>query len=257
MEKLSAETITRDLHTRFIGQQVVCLNSVTSTNDVAKRLAEEGAPEGTVVFAEEQTVGRGRQKRKWVAPTGSSLLVSFLFRPTLASDQMPLLLMASALAAGTAIEESTRLEVHFKWPNHILLGNSKAGGILIETGLRGAELDYAVIGVGLNVNFDVADFPDIAATATSLSTELGREVSRLKVLRSLLVSMEREYTLMGEGQSPHERWAARLAHLGRQVVVQTPWGEERGLMDTVDPMGNLVLRKDDGRMVTITVGDVS
>jgi BirA family biotin operon repressor/biotin-[acetyl-CoA-carboxylase] ligase len=257
MEKLSAETITKDLDTRFMGQQVVCLDSVTSTNDVAKQLVEEGAPEGTVVLGEEQTVGRGRQRRKWVAPAGSSLLVSFLLRPTLASDQMPLLLMASALAVATAIEKSTGLEVHFKWPNDILLGGRKAGGILIETGLSGEDLDYAVIGVGLNVNFDVADFPDIAATATSLSTELGREVSRPKVLRSLLTSMEREYTLMVEGQSPSERWVARLAHLGQPIVVQTPWGEERGLMDTVDPVGNLVLRKDDGTKVTITVGDVS
>ena len=257
MERLSAEIITRDLHTGSIGQQVVCLDSVTSTNDVAKRLAEEGAPEGTMVLAEEQTAGRGRQKRKWIAPAGSSLLVSYLLRPTLASDQMPLLLMASALAAAAAIEESTGLEVHFKWPNDLLLGGKKAGGILIETGLRGEVLDYAVIGMGLNVNLDVTSFPDIAATATSLSTEMGQEVPRLKVLRSLLVSMEREYKLMGEGRSPQPRWVARLAQLGQQVVVQTPWAEERGLLDGIDQMGNLVLRRDDGTKVTITVGDVS
>jgi BirA family biotin operon repressor/biotin-[acetyl-CoA-carboxylase] ligase len=257
MEKLSPEIITKDLDTRFMGQQVVCLDSVTSTNDVAKRLAEEGAPEGFVVLAEEQTAGRGRQKRKWIAPPSSSLLVSFLLKPSLAPEQMPLLLMASALAVATAIEESTGLEVHFKWPNDILLRGKKAGGILIETGLRGEELDYAVIGVGLNVNFDVAMIPEIAATATSISTELGRDVPRLTVLRSLLSSMEREYTLMVEGRFPHERWVARLAQLGQQVLVRTPWAEERGLLQGVDPVGNLMLRKDDGTKVTIMVGDVS
>ncbi len=257
MEELSPETITRDLDTRFMGQQVVCFDSVSSTNDVAKQLAEQGAPEGTLVFTEEQTAGRGRQKRRWIAPAGSSLLVSFLLRPSLAPEQLPLLLMASALAVASAIEESTGLKVLFKWPNDILVGGKKAGGILIETGLRGEEVDFAVIGVGLNVNFDVASIPEIPSTATSISRELGEEVPRLKVLHSLLRSMEREYSLLGEGQSPHERWASRLAQLGQQVAVDTPWGEERGRLDGVDPHGNLVLAKADGTKVSITVGDVS
>ena len=257
MGKLSPETITKDLDTRFMGQQVICFESVSSTNDVAKQLAEQGAPEGTLVFTEEQTAGRGRQKRKWIAPAGSSLLVSFILRPSLTPEQLPLLLMASALAVASAIEESTGLKVHFKWPNDILVGGKKAGGILIETGLRGEEVDYAVIGVGLNVNFDITSIPEIAATATSISTELGQAVPRLKVLHSLLTSMEREYLLLGEGRSPHERWAARLAQLGQQVVVDTPWGEERGLLDGVDPNGSLVLRRADGTKVSITVGDVN
>lgn len=249
MEKLSPEIITKDLDTRFMGQEAVCLDSVSSTNDVAKRLAEEGAPEGTLVLAEEQTAGRGRLKRRWIAPPGSSLLVSFLLRPSLTPEHMPLLLMASALAVASAVEQSTGLQIHFKWPNDIILGGNKAGGILIETGLSGKEVDYAVIGVGLNVNLDVASFPEIPTTATSISTELGHEVPRLKLLRSLLTSMEREYTLMGEGQSPQARWVARLAQPGRQVVVDTPWGQEIGHLDSVDPMGNLVLRKDDGTKI--------
>ena len=257
MEELSPETITKDLDTRFMGQQVICFESVSSTNDVAKQLAEQGAPEGTLVFTEEQTAGRGRQKRKWIAPAGSSLLVSFILRPSLTPEQLPLLLMASALAVASAIEESTGLKVHFKWPNDILVGGKKAGGILTETGLRGEEVNYAVIGVGLNVNFDVAGIPEIPSTATSISTELGQAVPRLKVLHSLLTSMEREYSLLGEGRSPHERWAARLAQLGQQVVVDTPWGEERGLLDGVDPNGSLVLRRADGTKVSITVGDIN
>jgi BirA family biotin operon repressor/biotin-[acetyl-CoA-carboxylase] ligase len=257
MGELSPETITRNLDTRFMGQQVVCFDSVSSTNDVAKQLAEEGALEGTLVVTEEQTAGRGRQKRRWIAPAGSSLLVSFLLRPSLMPEQLPLLLMASALAVASAIEESTGLKVLFKWPNDILVGGKKAGGILIETGLRGQEVDYAVIGVGLNVNFDVASIPEIPSTATSISTELGEEVSRLKILHSLLTSVEREYSLVGEGRSPHERWADRLARLGQQVVVDTPWGEERGRLDGVDPHGSLVLHRADGTKVSITVGDVS
>ncbi len=114
-----------------------------------------------------------------------------------------------------------------------------------------------MIGIGLNVNLDVDDFPEIAATATSLSTELGHEASRLKVLRSLLTFMEREYLLLKKGESPVARWAARLLQIGEEVEVDTPWGRETGRLQGVDGYGALVVRRGDGTEARITVGDVS
>jgi BirA family biotin operon repressor/biotin-[acetyl-CoA-carboxylase] ligase len=257
MEDLTPEVITIGLGTQFVGRHVACYESVSSTNQVAKQLAQEGAADGTVVVADEQTEGRGRQARSWYASAGNSLLVSLVLRPSLTPEELPYLLMSCALAVAQAIEHSTGLAVHFKWPNDILLGGKKAGGILIETGLTGEELAYAVIGIGLNVNLDVGDFPEIAATATSLAKEVGHEVSRLNVLRSLLTFMEREYLLLVKGESPISRWAARLLQIGEEVEVDTPWGRETGQLQGVDTRGALLLRREDGTEARITVGDVS
>jgi BirA family biotin operon repressor/biotin-[acetyl-CoA-carboxylase] ligase len=257
MEELTPEAISTGLGTRFVGQRVVCYESVSSTNDVAKQLAEEGAVEGTLIVADEQISGRGRHARRWHASAGKSLLLSIILRPPLKPEQLPHLLMSSALAVAQAIEHSTGLVAHFKWPNDILLGGKKAGGILTETSLIGEELAYAVIGVGLNVNLDVDDFPEIAATATSLSTELAHKASRLKVLRSLLTFMEREYLLLVAGESPVTRWTARLLQIGEEVEVNTPWGRETGQLLGVDAHGALLVRRGDGTEARITVGDVS
>ena len=257
MEELTPEAISTGLGTQFVGQRVVCYESVGSTNDVAKQLAVEGAVEGTLIVADEQIAGRGRHARSWYASADNSLLLSLILRPPLKPEQLPHLLMSSALAAAQAIEDSTGLVVHFKWPNDILLAGKKAGGILIETSLTGEELEYVVIGIGLNVNLDVDDFPEIAATATSLSTELGHEASRLKVLRSLLTFMEREYLLLVRGESPVTRWAARLLQIGEEVEVDTPWGRETGQLEGVDAHGALLVRRGDGTEARITVGDVS
>lgn len=256
MEKLSPETIKRGLSTELLGQRAIYYDSIGSTNDVAKQLATQGAVQGTLIIADEQTAGRGRRGRRWIAPHGSSLLLSLILHPALASSELPRLTMASALAVGCAIEETTGLAVHFKWPNDILLEGKKAGGILIEAGISGETVDYAVVGVGLNVNLDVAQIPEIAETATSISMELGGRTSRLELLHSFLRFMEREYQVLQQGLSPHSRWAARLSQLGQRVEVATPWGRESGQAESVDADGALILRRDDGTTARVTVGDV-
>ena len=257
MEKLSPDTIKRGLSTELVGQHTIYYDSIGSTNDVAKQLATQGAVQGTLIIADEQTAGKGRRGRRWIAPQGSSLLFSLILHPALAPSELPRLTMASALAAGRAIEETTGLAVHFKWPNDILLEGKKAGGILIEAGISGETVDYAVVGIGLNVNLDVAQIPEIAKTATSVSMELGQRTSRLELLQSFLRFMEREYQLLQEGVSPHSRWAARLPQLGQRVEVATPWGRESGQAQSVDADGALILLRDDGTAARVTVGDVA
>jgi BirA family biotin operon repressor/biotin-[acetyl-CoA-carboxylase] ligase len=256
MSELTPEAISAGLNTQFIGQRVLCYESVSSTNDLAKQLAEEGAVEGTLVVAGQQTAGRGRHARRWHSSAGSSLLLSLILRPPLKPELLPHLFMSSALAVAQAVEQATSLPVHFKWPNDILLGSKKAGGILIETSLSGEELQFAVIGIGLNVNLDVHDFPEITATATSLSTELGHEASRLEILRSLLTFVEREYLLLVKGESPVARWTARLLQIGEEIEVDTPGGRETGKLQGVDAHGTLLVRRGDGTEARITVGDV-
>jgi BirA family biotin operon repressor/biotin-[acetyl-CoA-carboxylase] ligase len=257
LEQITPEAITQGLQTRFVGQQLRYYPSIGSTNLVAKRLAVEGAPAGTTIIADQQTAGRGRRGRTWLAPPGTSLLLSVILRPIIEVDRLPQLLMASALAAAGAIERSTGLSVRLKWPNDIMLRGRKLGGILIESGLRGEVLDYTVVGIGLNVNFDVDNVPELAETATSLSKELGRAIDRLELVRRLLHLLEAEHDSLLAGRSPHQRWTDRLTGVGDLLEISTPWGEEKGILEGVDSEGSLVLRKDDGSIARITVGDVS
>jgi BirA family biotin operon repressor/biotin-[acetyl-CoA-carboxylase] ligase len=155
MTQLSADGIKDGLATAFMGQVVSSYSSIASTNDAAKSLALQDAPEGTLVITDEQTAGKGRRGRSWLAPRGSSLLISLILYPALAPNQVGRLTMASSLAVARAIEATTGLSVCFKWPNDILLGGKKAGGVLTETSVTGETLDYAVVGIGLNVNLDV------------------------------------------------------------------------------------------------------
>jgi BirA family biotin operon repressor/biotin-[acetyl-CoA-carboxylase] ligase len=257
LSDLSDESIIRGLKTELIGRSIVYYSSIGSTNEVLKELAAQGAPEGTLVIADEQTEGKGRLGRKWVAPPGTSLLMSLLFRPDLAPSQAPRLTMICSLAIADAIEGLTGLPVGLKWPNDIFIGDKKAGGILTESATTGGHLDYVVVGMGLNVNLAVSTLPELSGMATSLSQELGREVSRLELLWRILGEIETRYKSLRRGESPHEEWAARLINLGREVQVTMPHGVLVGWAEGVDADGALILRTPDGQCRRILAGDVT
>lgn len=257
LSELSAESIRRGLKTDLIGQSIVYYSSLSSTNDLLKELAAQGAPEGTLVIADKQTAGKGRLGRKWLAPPGTSLLMSLLFRPDLAPSQAQRLTMICSLAIADAIEGLTGLPVGLKWPNDILIRGKKAGGILTELGTTGERLDYVAVGMGLNVNLAISTLPELRGMATSLSQELAREVSRLELLWKILEGIEIRYKSLRRGESPHEEWAARLINLGCEVQVTTPHGVLAGLAERVDADGALILRTSDGQRKRILAGDVT
>jgi len=247
------------LRTGFVGQVVVHLDSVDSTNDVAKALAEQGTPEGTLVIADYQTAGRGRFDRRWLAPAGSSLLFSLVFYPPWPPADAFALNTIMSLATVEAIREQTSLPTAIKWPNDILIAGHKAGGILTECGIRGEHLDYVVVGLGLNVNFDPAAIPGIPPTATSLSKELGRPVDQPSLLQSILQRIDARYqqALTGGLAEVHHQWVAHLATLGQDVCVQIGTEQITGRAETVEPGGTLLVRSPDGMVHRITVGEVS
>jgi len=235
---------------------VIYCRSVGSTNELARELAAAGAAEGTLVLADEQTAGRGRLGRSWLSPAGSSLLLSLIFRPPWTPQQAGRLTMICSLAAAEAIEAQTGLTVNLKWPNDVLIGGRKVGGVLAELSVMGDVLDYVVAGLGLNVNFDPAQMPQLGNSATSLARELGRPVSRLELLSAFLRRVESSYRRALAGWMPHEAWAARLETLGRWVQVITPAGQEDGLAEAVDADGALLLRRADGTPVRVLAGDI-
>jgi BirA family biotin operon repressor/biotin-[acetyl-CoA-carboxylase] ligase len=254
MPNLVAATIRQGLFTHVVGKRLLYYPELTSTMDEAARQADLGAEDGTVVVAEVQSAGRGRQGRGWVSEPGN-LLVSVLFRPKL--DQLPFISIIGGVAAARAVRKTTGLDPRIKWPNDLLVRGRKVAGILAESAIAGDSVLYAVLGIGINVALDTEQSVDIAALATSINAAAGRDTSREDLLRQLLQDLDALYLQLDLGQSPIPEWRDLLETAGQRV--DAAWGNDSysGVAEGVDEVGNLLLRQDDGQLVTLTAGDVT
>jgi len=252
---LDLSQVDRDLTTDIIGRQIVYLSSTHSTMDVARRQAEEGAQEGTVVVAEEQTSGRGRFGRTWVSPAGKNIYVTLILRPD--AHRLRSLSIVAPTAVCLAVEREADLSPQIKWPNDVLVNGRKLSGVLIENEFSGALVRYSLVGIGVNLNFDIAESSEIAAIATSLRRELGRDVSRESFLASLLDQFEELYREALRGDAVLQAWRSRLETLGRQVTVTFGGQTLHGFAEDVDSHGNLILRSPDGSRHTVEAGEVT
>lgn len=279
MSRLSGDLVRHRLPTYVFGQNVIYSEQTGSTNTELKRLARWGAPEGLLYLTDEQLVGRGRLERSWHAPAGSSLLMSLLFRPKgwVAPHQAQRLTMLCALALADAIELHTELSPGLKWPNDLVwIDGKKLAGILTELDIEDDQLNWAVIGIGLNVNVDFSRHteaepdrpgrpgsggPALAQTATSLSMIMGRDTGglRLPILQSFLFNVEQRYEALRRGELPHREWQERLVGIGQAVAV-TNLGDAHpyeGTLAGVDENGALLLTQADGSTITVFAGDVT
>ena len=245
------------LTTRFLGHPLRYVPVIASTQPVVHMAAQEGANEGLVVLTDEQTAGKGRLGRTWQAPFGSSLLLSMLFRPNLHPQQGGRLTMCVGLGAATAIEEMTGLSIQLKWPNDLLLHGRKLAGVLTETQLDGDRMTYAVVGLGLNVNLTRPPDDELAATATSLSHAMGRSISRLALLQTILRHVEAHYERLQAGHSPYAAWSQRMAYQGQRVQVTLPHMVLTGTVTGANPDGALLIQDDHGAPYTVWAGDVT
>jgi BirA family transcriptional regulator, biotin operon repressor / biotin---[acetyl-CoA-carboxylase] ligase len=251
---LSPQLVLNDLSTRFIGHKIVYYPSLDSTMEAAKREAIWDAKAGTVIIADEQNAGRGRLNRTWVSPKGG-LAFSIILRPNL--EYLPFMVMIASLAVVSGIQWITGLNPQIKWPNDVLIGEKKVCGILIENDIRKNSLRHTVIGIGINVNLHMTDYPLIARFATSLSDQLGKEVSRLQVVREVLKEMDDLYYLLPDTETIQARWKSRLGTLGQKVQVNLGDAVCSGLAESVTKEGNLMLRQRDGSLIKIVAGDVN
>ena len=253
---LSRESVRRALRTSILGSRVDFYPVTTSTMDDARRAAMGGAPEGALVLADEQTLGRGRFQRAWVSPPGANLLFSLVLRPSLhASSQLSMMApLALANALRSLVPDASQVTV--KWPNDVRVGGRKIAGILIE-GSAGDGDGFSIVGVGVNVNFDPGDHPEIRDIATSLMRELGRPYPRLELLAAVLDEMESLYVGIQGGGSVRERWAGLLDTIGRRIRVASGDAVYEGLAEGVDDDGSLLLRHDDGSLETLAAGEVT
>jgi BirA family biotin operon repressor/biotin-[acetyl-CoA-carboxylase] ligase len=226
-----------------------------STNADALAAARSAALHGSVYFADEQLAGRGRGDHAWHSASGEGLYVSVLLRPPIPSIRLPLVPLATGLAAADAIRAVAGLAVDLRWPNDLMIGPRKAGGILVETHTEGNMVAFAVIGIGVNVHQRGFD-PDLATPATSLDLESKRKVSRQDLLVALLESLEREMLGLLD-PAACETISRRMEQAstwicGRQVVVHGPQACT-GVTAGLNKNGFLLVRTGDG-LVTVQTG---
>ena len=244
------------LTTAEVGRHLHYLVRTTSTMDDARRLAEAGAPHGTAVVADEQTAGRGTKGRIWVSPPGQSIHVTLIVRPS--AERMKRLSVISPVATTDAVRETTPLRPTIKWPNDIQMEQRKLGGILIEADWGRGEPQYALVGIGLNVNFDPAPWAtQIDRPATSLMIELGGRQEREPVFAALLNAFERRYS-QPDAAALHNVWASRLDTLNKMVTVTLTTGEAiAGRAVAVDGDGALIVKTETGDRRTFIAGEVT
>lgn len=243
-------------HTRF--GDVRHFAEIDSTNRYLLDEARAGAPEGVVAVADFQTAGRGRLGRAWVAPPGSSLLVSALLRPAVDPALVHLVTMVGGLATADAVFLGAGFSPSLKWPNDLVVGDRKLAGMLSEADLRGGDVQAVVVGIGLNVEWH--ELPEeIEATATACNLVAGRAVDRADLLVRLLERLDARYGHLGEPGGPEAtvgEYRQRCSTLGRRVRVERPDGASEGLARDVDDLGRLVVEGDDGSTKPVAAADV-
>jgi len=228
---------------------------VGSTNDLARVAADAGASEGLVVAANAQTTGRGRVGRRWSSPAGAGLYVSVVLRP--ARPALRLLTIAAGVALAEGVHAACGLETCVKWPNDVHVGSRKLAGILAEAGSSAGAVDHVVLGFGINIC--VAAYPaDVGARATSIESELGRDVDRGLVLAECLAALSNRYGILQSGAADGviAAWRRRAApHMDRPVEWDVDGGSRQGRAEDIDATGALLVRVDD-QIVRVISGEV-
>jgi BirA family biotin operon repressor/biotin-[acetyl-CoA-carboxylase] ligase len=260
-DHLSAELVRRHLTTEVVGHHVYILDVVDSTNRVLARLAERGAAEGTVVLAEAQTAGRGRHGSHWFSPEGANLYASVLFRPSIAPRELALFAPIASLALAEAVWMEG-VQARIKWPNDVVVGQRKLGGVLVEATTAGDQVTSVILGIGVNLNVESRELRTAlgaaAEAAVSLHEALGRVVDRNVFAAALLNRLEKwRYTFLTRGPAAVlTAWQGRDALRGRRLEVLSAQAVCEGWGRGIDADGSLIVEDDSGAIRHILAGAV-
>ncbi len=231
-----------------------------STNDDAHQRIQEGAPHGTLIVTDRQIAGRGRQDRNWESPPNCGIYTSLILRPERPLQDAPLLGMAAAVAAAQAIERIAQTTPQIKWPNDILLHRHKIAGILTETDLQPDGQYAVIIGFGINVNTPYAALPTrIIFPASSIQLELGREISRPRLLAAWIENMETLYQLWNDGKASEmvANWHKHAYGIGKTISIEQQGNTTTGILQGMAEDGSLILKGTTGEMIRIISGDIT
>ncbi|MCK4607154.1 MAG: biotin--[acetyl-CoA-carboxylase] ligase [candidate division Zixibacteria bacterium] len=256
---LSATEITHGLKTKMFARTVFAYRSVKSTNDLAERAAADGAPQGTVIVAEEQTQGRGRFGRVWRSPPGSGVYMSIILRPHFQPGRAPAVSIITALALAETLEVLVPGKVRIKWPNDVLVSRKKVAGILTELTADQNRIEHLIVGVGINVNQKTGDFPEeLRGMATSLRRSTGKKQRRVELLQRFLVNFEREYQRYQRSflKPSRERLRRYSSLIGHDVNLAVGKRITSGRAVDIDDNGCLVIETATG-LKAISSGEVT
>jgi BirA family transcriptional regulator, biotin operon repressor / biotin---[acetyl-CoA-carboxylase] ligase len=259
-DPLEAAALQQLLVTRTFGRTLHIVSQTASTNDDAKILAQRGAPEGTVLLAEQQTHGRGRQGRTFASPAGVGIYLSLIVRPLLPPAQLPQLTFMAAVAAAEAITGVCAVPVALKWPNDVEVGGKKVAGILTEAMLCPGGSLAVIIGIGINVNTSLEQLPcALRHKVSSLALAVGSAVARAPLIALLLAQLERLYGIfLHTGVAPIlERWRHYGRMAGRRVRYATSASMQDGTAVGVDDDGALLILTVAGEVQRIIAGEIS
>lgn len=252
------ETISQAIHTEWAGKTVHFVKETDSTNSWIRRLAKEGAESGTLAVAEFQSEGRGRFNRKWEAPQGSSIMMTLLLRPEFPPQHASMLTLVMGLSVARAIEKLD-FKVSIKWPNDVVISRKKICGILTEMGTKGNEIDYVLIGVGINVN--LKEFPEeMQDKATSLMLESGREFDRSQIIGLIMEQFEENYEKFiktCDFTYLMEDYERILTNMGQSVRVLDGKKSFEGISRGINKKGELLVERKNGTISEVCAGEVS
>ncbi|MDO7905035.1 biotin--[acetyl-CoA-carboxylase] ligase [Paenibacillus sp. JX-17] len=256
---LNAMEIQMALKTRRFGRKVKIIETTSSTQEDAARLAEEGAAEGTLVIANEQTAGRGRQGRKFYSPRGKGIWMTLLLRPEKPLPYTPQLTLLSGVAVCRAIRQLTGVEAGIKWPNDLLVNGRKICGILLESAAEDELVRYCLAGIGIDANVEPEDYPEeLRSIATSLKAEAGNKINRNQLIAAIMNEFEMLYDLYcTEGFQPIAAlWEALSVSLGREVRTKSRLGPVTGIARGLDESGALIVEQSSGERLVVFSGEI-
>lgn len=258
-DTIASREVGSRLTTQRMGRDIRYFSTIDSTNQYAKRIAEEGALDGTIVIADEQTAGKGRGGRHWVTPPKEAVSFTLIVRPKLPPEKISMVTLVMGLAIAQAVRTLYGLDAGIKWPNDVVIHGKKLCGILTEMSAEIREVHYIVIGAGINAN--LTSFPDeIRSVATSLKLELERDVNRAELIAAVLRQFEHLYGVFEESGSLKnlkEDYNQICVNKDQPVRVLDPMGAYTGCAHGIDEEGALLVELEDGTVSRVVSGEVS
>lgn len=251
---IKPEEITKNLKTEIIGKKVYFFKKIPSTNLFAKQLIQKNAKEGTIVISDIQSSGRGRKNRTWHSPPGG-IWFSVILYPEICPKRGMLITMAVSISVAQAIKEITGLNLEIKWPNDLLLKEKKVCGILTEINADLDKINYAIVGIGINVNNEIDE--NLKNIALSLKQELGSDISRNKLLRSILKNFDKNYKKLINGDYKYieKTWISFTKIMGRKIQITDEKNVTEGRVKDIDEYGHLIIESEFGE-IKIMSGDI-
>ncbi|MDO5850017.1 MAG: biotin--[acetyl-CoA-carboxylase] ligase [Methanobacteriaceae archaeon] len=262
-DKINSKSIKEYLKTnnvensKIIEKPIYCFSKVTSTNTIAKFLAENNAEDGTVVIAETQTKARGRSAKKWESPKGG-IWLSIILKPQINLSKSPIITLFTGVAVAKTLK-SFGVDAKIKWPNDVLINGKKISGILTESNTTSSDINYIIVGVGIDTNLKIDDFKDkeLKNRITTLNEELGKNIDENEFIAKFLIEFEEIYNLYKKEdfENTLNDWRTLSDTIGKNVKIIQTNEEKYGYAIDINNNGNLIIKKENGELEKITYGE--